>query len=293
MFCCKGCGYKMKIAVIPVKRNATQHKPAAPHVADTADLEKVIKEHQQLKEQYSALENKYATLKKTYDQVCVKVCQLDDYLKKAQNSPASTKNDKELEDLRKFCDFQNGQIVRLRKENTDLESTVKFFKEENERRNLLKTRDIVDMFLEYMSGIYNASLDINDADALSEMIRARTDKVIMTAKGCGLNISRSERGSVFGTGRIDIDTKATDDKKLDGKVNKCRKFGCVFQNDSETEIPERICIWKYSPPVQGNTRSDGRSGAALSVDTAHKVSPITGLLPAVADVKSTECPSKV
>lgn len=114
-------------------------------------------------------------------------------------------------------------------------------------------RKLTEQFLEYMSGLYNASFDITDTEKLAQMIRARTDKVMMTAESCGVSICRHDRGSEIGDGRMDVDVSVTDIPENDGKIARCRNFGCTFSDDAAVEIPEKITVWKYVPETEADT----------------------------------------
>ena len=104
---------------------------------------------------------------------------------------------------------------------------------ELERKNKINTREVVNQYLSFMSGIYNASLDLSTLEELKEHIRARIEYATMMSEICGIHINRHERGADLGDGRMDIDTVMTENPTMEDKVAKCRAFGCIFKDDCE------------------------------------------------------------
>ena len=256
---CKNCGTPITIKIVDFPKEGSLSDRES---ADRKEIDSLKKRNEALDRENRILEarvenaeviindlrSKYSSISRTYDQVT-------DRLTEVQKQVEQNESLKEqLVDKDKEIDMWSSANASLRERYRKAEETAKDFQSEvallqaeKTKRESVKIRELTDIFLEYMSGIYNASLDITDIQTLSQMIRARTDKVIMVAGGCGVDIVRHDRGSVLGDGRMDIDTMVTHEPELDNHVSKSRKFGCSFRNSAESEIPERITVHKYVP----------------------------------------------
>ena len=202
--------------------------------------------------QYDELINAYDSLNDAYDQVSnrLQILQKEHEQYKADAEKKDADMENELNSWKKSFELLSEQYAHCKQSNAEILSELTFANTVNDRLASIDIRNLTAQFLEYMSGIYNASFDITDAGRLSQMIQARTDKVIMTAESSGVKISRHERESELGDGRMDIDIVTTESPKLDGKVARCRGFGCSFRNDAVNEIPEKVSVWRCLPKTK-------------------------------------------
>ena len=46
---------------------------------------------------------------------------------------------------------------------------------------------------------------------------------------------------------LNLDVSKTDIAENDGRIAKCRIFGCTFSDEAAVEIPEKVTVWKYVP----------------------------------------------
>ena len=256
---CKNCGTPITIKIVDFPKEGSLSDRES---ADREKIDSLNRRNEALDRENRILEarienaeviindlrSKYSSISRTYDQVT-------DRLTAVQKQVEQNESLKEqLADKDKEIDMWSSANASLRERYRKAEEAVRDFQSEaallqaeKTKRESVKMRELTDIFLEYMSGIYNASLDITDIQTLSQMIQARTDKVIMVAGSCGVDIVRHDRGSALGDGRMDIDTIVTHEPELDNHVSKSRKFGCSFRNSAEAEIPERITVHKYVP----------------------------------------------
>ena len=207
-----------------------------------------------IKASYDGLMKEYSLMQDTYDSVCNRVmdCQRELELVKDEAEKKQSELEYALNSWQKSYKLLKEKYALLEQEIKETRSELSFAKTTNERLVSIDIRRLSEQFLDYMSGIYNATFDIADIDMLAQMIRARTDKVIMTSESCGLIIRRHERGSELGDGRMDIDIASTEVPDDDGRVAKCRTFGASFRNDAVADIPEKITVWKYVSPSDGS-----------------------------------------
>ena len=117
-------------------------------------------------------------------------------------------------------------------------------------------RDVVEVFIDYASNLYNASIDKDDPEKLREQIRNRTDYLSCRLSRVGAHVHRHERGEELGDGRMDIIPVPTDDRELDGRVAKSETFGCRFDSDDVPEIPEVLRVYSFCDASEAGERTE-------------------------------------
>lgn len=138
------------------------------------------------------------------------------------------------------------RISELEAELDDTEEAASHLKGELSRSiRPEELRDVVEVFIDYASTLYNASMDKDDPERLREQIRNRTEYLSFRLSRLGVHMHRHERGDELGDGRMDITLVPTDDEGMDGHVAKSKMFGCRFDSAGVPEIPEALRVYSF------------------------------------------------
>jgi predicted nucleic acid-binding Zn-ribbon protein len=124
-------------------------------------------------------------------------------------------------------------------------STNKHLRNELESYSKTDVRSITKMFLSYWTKVFNASRDKSSLQDLQEYILNMNEMLKMNATGLGIHIRQHEVGSSPSSDRLDIQSVTTTDKSLDGTVKSSDCFGCTFDSEHITEIPESISVYTF------------------------------------------------
>lgn len=168
-----------------------------------------------------------------------------------------TSHMKEMEDkLRIITDLEDKRS-RLSRHIADQEETCNHLKRELSNTESIDLRSITDNLLDYVSKIYNASID-KDPSKLKEIIEMYTEHLISRLEGAGISVHRCSRGTVpsgnYPLGNVS--EKETDDESLSGTVKISSKFGCAFRNNLFSPIPEEIVVYRYNKPETAEAPED-------------------------------------
>lgn len=179
----------------------------------------------------------------------------------------------------------------VKEEKESLEHTKDYFKNQAETLKTVPLNDIANYVLDYMTTLFNAAKDKENAESLRDVIIGRTEYLSMMLESAGINVISHERGSALGNERVDIEFKTTADPELDCKVIKSEHFGCIFKNDLYPMIPERVMVYRYvNPNPETETVSDeseAEKGDAPSEEKASKVEET------VAEITAEETPKVI
>lgn len=152
----------------------------------------------------------------------------------------------EIQAWRKDVAVLKGRISALEAELVDTEEAASHLKGELSRSiRPEELRDVVEVFIDYASNLFNASMDKDDPEKLREQIRNRTDYLSFRLSRVGVHIHRHERGDEPGDGRMDITVVPTDDREMYGRVAKSEIFGCRFDSADVPEIPEILRVYSF------------------------------------------------
>ena len=142
----------------------------------------------------------------------------------------------------------------LKEEKESLEHTKDYFKNMAEGLKTVPVNEIMNHVLDYMTTLYNASFDKENAEVLRNVIVGRTEYLAMVLESTGITVLRHNRDSVLGNERVDIEVKITDNPEMDCKVIRSEHFGCYFKNDQFAMIPERVTVYRYQS-TEGETET--------------------------------------